>query len=1127
MSVVSIEYTRGTISDITPFDPPATTYFVYTKNCTFSLRLHTTIEMSGAGTLRFYGRNGIILGSTDFTVYAFADDSSFMDCGTVTVVATGTAVICFVYPHFEGQRLATIASMFTTGVSGTAVNGSALPRDSLGSAALPADTSDALRVVITAGTVSGTMTVTAAPCTNSVSLYVTTDPDAISFAHNRVDPFWFRMGTDVQIRATMAATLRSETVYPNVAGLRLAASGSLVLATISDVNHTAPALPSMTVTLATSPDICLTCTGPGTLTIRNAAGQFLHSLSVLVYTTPGAAVLNCPNTPIPAQPFNCTATFYDVLDGTPLYVNLDDVSATAAGGSASIVPPSDGLVQSRITVTVHPTTDPPPGFSGNVAVQAVLKSGQLLGTALVPIVYVADNSSSVECAKPQVALAGTIECTLTPRRISELVWTDAATIGFDGDGALAPVAGTLSPTTGPAQSFSFQVRGQSGRLLTGPSVAMALSSGVSIANATIIVFTSPDGTSSAVCPDRVWAGESTICTFYARKNSLVIWANLADISSTGVASVKGASLMSGYAVEGQFDIYTTSNPSPDYSGPGSVDLRSSSNLQLALGSIAVLDAPSYDGSSLSCPATPMVALVPFNCTYVPKRVGFAIYGIPENVSVNATNAHATVVEAAGDFGQRFTVTVVADQNPVIGGGSAIQVFAWLAGTDERLSEAEAVVAYVADSSSSVDCGAQQLALSNSVDCSLTPRRLGELVWALASTIGFDGDGALAPVAGTLLPASGPAQKFSFQLVGESGRILTGNSTAMALSNGESAANTTVLVYGPPDATSAITCDNPVAMWAGSISNCVFEPKMNSTTIWAYLNDVTFVVSGSIKGFVRTTMDGHQTSGRFTVVTTNVPDATYTGPGAVAVVDPVTSVTLASYSVIVIDNPDSALATSVIECPTVHQTALVAFNCIFYPKTGDVAVFGIASSVTAYSANSTAIVADPPSTVGTQFTITVTAAAAPVSGGGSSIVIVAYLLSLNGSSTGMALARSTVPIVYIADESSSLACGVAQLILTAVVDCTLTPRRLGELVWADAATIGFIGDGALAPVAGSLQPGAGPAQSFVFQMIAEPARLLTGPSVAMALSAGASVVNASVLVYGAPDNTSMAVPSPAL
>eukprot|EP00741_Cyanophora_paradoxa_P005418 tig00000882_g5254.t1 len=1121
LSVVSLEYSRGSVSDVVPFDPPFTTYFIYTKNCSFSLQLHTSVEGSGTGILRFYGQNGINLGSLEISVYVFADDTSVLDCGAVTLVATGTSVSCFVYPRFEQEGLSIHSSVFVPSVSAVAVDGSALSGSSAGNATLPADTSNALRIVITAGHVSGTMTVAVAPCLDSVSLSVTTDPDAITFAHDGAEPFWIRMGTDVTLRATVAATLRSATVYPNVAGLRLAVSGSLVLATLSDVDQTAPALPSVTVTLATSPDLCMTCTGPGAFTIWNAAGQLLYSLPVHVYTTPGAAVLSCPNTPIPAQAFNCTATFYDVLDGTELYANLDDVAATAAGGSASIVPPSNGPVQSRITITVHPTTDPPPGFNGNVAVQAVLKNGQLLGTALVPIIYVADNSSSVACAKPQVALAGTIECTLTPRRLGELVWTDAATIGFEGDGALASVAGTLSPTSGPAQSVSFRVIGQSGRLLTGPSLAMALSYGVSIANATIIVFASPDATSSAMCPGRVWAGESAVCTFYARKNSLVIWANLADISSTGVASVKGASLMSGYAVEGQFDIYTTSNPSSDHSGPGRVDLSSSSNIFLGSGSITVLDVPSYDGSSLACPATPMVALVPFNCTYYPKRVGFSIYGVPENVSLNATNARAAIAEAAGTFGPSFIVAVVADRDPVVGGESSVEIFAWLSGTEERLGEAKALVSYVVDASSSLECGAEQLALASTVDCTLTPRRLGELVWAEASTIGFTGDGALAPVAGSLQPSSGPAQKFFFRLLGQSGRVLTGNSTAMTLSNGESASNTTVLVYGPPDSTSTITCDNPAAMWAGSISDCIFIPRMQSAVIWSYLNDVTFSVSGSIKGFVRTAMEGYQTEGKFTVVTTNIPDATYTGPGAVAAIDFATSVTLASYSFVVIDNPDSALATSVLDCPLGHQTALVSFNCTFYPKTGDVAVFGIASSVTAYSVNSSTFVADPPSTVATQFTVTVTAAASPISEGGSSIVIVAYLLSLNGSSTGMALARSTVPIVYIADESSSLACGVAQLILMAVVDCTLTPRRLGELVWADAATIGFIGDGALSPVAGSLQPGAGPAQSFVFQMRAERGRLLTGPSVAMALSAGLSVANASVLVYGAPDNTTTA------
>eukprot|EP00741_Cyanophora_paradoxa_P011413 tig00020556_g11024.t1 len=204
-----------------------------------------------------------------------------------------------------------------------------------------------------------------------------------------------------------------------------------------------------------------------------------------------------------ARAFNCSVAFYDVADGTSLYVHLDEVAAAVLGGSVSFVPTSDGPVQSTTVITVQPATDPPAGLSGSIAVHVKLTSGQILGSALVPIVYVADNSSSVACTKVQVALGEAIDCTLTPRRLREPVWVDAASIGFNGDVALAPIAGTLTPATGPVQSLSFQMTGQSpaGSLLTGPSVAMVFSNGVSIANASAIVYTSPDDTSNAV---RMW-----------------------------------------------------------------------------------------------------------------------------------------------------------------------------------------------------------------------------------------------------------------------------------------------------------------------------------------------------------------------------------------------------------------------------------------------------------------------------------------------------------------------------------------------------------------------------------------------------------------------------------------------
>eukprot|EP00741_Cyanophora_paradoxa_P005444 tig00000882_g5279.t1 len=508
-----------------------------------------------------------------------------------------------------------------------------------------------------------------------------------------------------------------------------------------------------------------------------------------------------------------------------------------------------------------------------------------------------------------------------------------------------------------------------------------------------------------------------------------------------------------------------------------------------------------DGCSLVCPNTQQTALVPFNCTFVPKRAGFVIYGLADNVTANATNADAVVFEPAGSLATQFTITVTAWATPVTNGSSAIRVLAWLPGMETQLAEAGSAIVYIADESSSLACGVAQLILTAVVDCTLTPRRLGELVWADAATIGFSGDGALSPVAGSLQPGAGPAQSFVFQMIAEPGRLLTGPSVAMALS----------------------TC--PDRVWAGQLADCLFIPRLNEFNIWARLDDTAVslhnLVLGaafpaSLTGYVP--MLGYATSGQLIVNTTAEPSAVFTGPGLVEVVlqsspgNPL--VVLASASIHVMDIPQNATDKSTLSCPSHQLPALVPFNCTFVPKRAGFVIYGLADNVTANSTNADAVFFEPAGSLATQFTITVTAWATPVTNGSSAIRVLAWL---PGMETQLAEAGSA--IVYIADESSSLACGVAQLILTAVVDCTLTPRRLGELVWADAATIGFIGDGALSPVAGSLQPGAGPAQSFVFQMIAEPGRLLTGPSVAVALSSNESIANFSITVYGDPDATS--------
>eukprot|EP00741_Cyanophora_paradoxa_P011414 tig00020556_g11025.t1 len=698
------------------------------------------------------------------------------------------------------------------------------------------------------------------------------------------------------------------------------------------------------------------------------------------------SVLDCPTVHQTALvPFNCT--FFPKRADFVIYGIAADVVAYSVNSSASVADPPT-TVATSFTITVTAAASPVAAGASSIVVVAyivsTLTNGSSVGMALarstVPIVYIADESSSLACSVPHLVLTAVADCTLTPRRLGELVWADAATIGFIGDGALSPVGGSLSPAAGPAQSFVFQLVGESGRLLTGPSVAMATSGGAPVANASILVFGAPDSSSTA--------------------GSEIIWARLDDVIPRPSASVKASTTMTGYATDGAI-VFDTS-------------------------------------------AVPMPATVPFNCTFIPKRAGFVIYGLAENVTANATNADAVVVEPPGTLATQFTITVTAGAAPVANGSSAIQVFAWLSGTDTQLAAAASAIVYIADESSSLACSVPHLVLTAVTDCTLTPRRLGELVWADAATIGFIGDGALLPVGGSLSPAAGPAQSFAFQLVGESGRLLTGPSVAMATSGGAPVANASILVFGAPDSTSAIEC--PSRIWAGDSADCIFTPKMNGSSIWALLDDTNVILqnlvlgadfAASLTGFVP--MLGYSTTGLLVVNTTAAPSEFFSGPGRVSKLD---NCTLA--------------------CPAESIPALVPFNCTFIPKRAGFVIYGLAENVAANATNADAVVVEPPGTLATQFTITVTAGAAPVANGSSAIQVFAWL---SGTDTQLAAAASA--IVYIADESSSLACSVPHLVLTAVADCTLTPRRLGELVWADAATIGFIGDGALSPTGISL------------------------------------------------------------
>eukprot|EP00741_Cyanophora_paradoxa_P015510 tig00020902_g14973.t1 len=666
---------------------------------------------------------------------------------------------------------------------------------------------------------------------------------------------------------------------------------------------------------------------PGSLQLSAAGGELLASMQFTVLDLPAVdnSVLDCPTVPMLAEvPFNCTLT--PRRAGYVIYALADNITANATRGDVFIAEAA-GTAANAFELTVTAWASPIPGGKSAMTVFAFLRAVGASGSATriarttVSVAYIPDGTSNITCSDQFLELRAMTSCMFTPRREGEIVWALPSTISCVGEGALQYVNGTISPANVASKAFSLTVQGVSGTLLTGLSKSVVLARGTAIVFASVLVFGRPDNTSSVSCPPIIWAGDSANCTYVPRMGGAVIWAKLDDVSLYVSGSFKSSVKMSGHATVGTLTVGSTSVPSLDYAGLGTLQLKAAAEgTLLASIQVTVVDLPAADNSVLDCPTVPMLAEVPFNCTLTPRRAGYVIYALADNITANATRGDVFIAEAAGTAANAFALTVTAWASPIPGGKSAMTVFAFLraagaSGSATRIARAAVSIAYTPDSTSNIACSDQLLELGATTSCIFTPRREGEIVWALPSTISCVGEGALQYVNGTISPSDVASMHmgFSFDVEGAPGSLLTGPSKSAVLARGTAIVFASVLVIGRPDNTSSVTC--PPITWAGAFANCTFVPRMGGTVIWARLDDVSLSIGGSIKSFIP--MSGHAPIGTFTIGSTAVPSLDYTGPGSLQL-SATGGEPLASTQVTVVDIP--AADNSVLDCPTVPMLA---------------------------------------------------------------------------------------------------------------------------------------------------------------------------------------------------------------
>jgi len=501
------------------------------------------------------------------------------------------------------------------------------------------------------------------------------------------------------------------TITANRSGASITARASAFtpLASAGAVSEHAPDLGTAFTFVLTAPQT----SGPVTVS------DGFNSVGLTITATPDAtSTLSCADGVLNVGiPTICTIT--PMRAGASITALAAAFSAQASAGTVSSISPSTG--------TTFTFTFTAPATTGPVTVQDGFQS------FAVTVVDAPDSTSTLACAATQLAVGASASCLVTPKKNGVNIYARANTFAAN---ASAGSVSSISPTVGNSLTFIY----------TAPATTGAVTVQDGFHSAAITIYDTPDATSTLSCTDAVlMVGIPTICTITAKRANLAITALASAFApAVGSGAVSTISPSSGTALTFTYTAGVTTGPVTVQDGLHSF-------------AITVVDAPDAS-TTFSCTSSTRQVGTTMTCTITPKKAGAVIYTRASAFDPSATGG-GSISGFGPTVGNGFTFTYTA---PATSGASSV--------SDGTRTFAVSVYD-LPDTTTTMTCASATQLVSTGQTCTITPKKGGAPITALASAFTLS---ASAGSASAIAPASGTSLTFTYTASAASGAVTINN-----------------------------------------------------------------------------------------------------------------------------------------------------------------------------------------------------------------------------------------------------------------------------------------------------------------------------------------------------------------
>jgi REJ domain/Fibronectin type III domain len=535
-----------------------------------------------------------------------------------------------------------------------------------------------------------------------------------------------------------------------------------------------------------------TFTAPPSSQVVSLSNSLGGSGSITIYDTPNNAQVTCDREVSRLGASSMTCNVAPLKDQASIYALA---SAIAVTPSVSLSP----TFSNNFTITV-----PLPQSSQKVTVSATPGS-----SSWEVIVFTTPNGGTFSCAAEAIDIYGSTVCTYVPSLNAQ---APIFVYGPEVQPSATPSRDGIVVSTLPAvynSSFFFTFSADTAPVNTR---SYTISESNVIQDTSVFVIDTPTN-ATLTCPETATVGQVVSCSLVPLNASTVIFADARAFSIAPTPA--NLETPSRYADSFNFDLTMPSTTQV---------IQVTDGISSSASQITVLDTP--DDSVISCISDVAEVSGVIHCVIIPKKAGETIITSSSSFTVNVDGASPSLSPQYGSsFSFSATVPAVSKKFNITDGVN-------------KNGGYEVVVYDTADSTSDLQCSSGDAVLaSSSVTCQVTPRKAGQIIYALRSTM----EPGVSPTpqfsSATLSnDLSGFIARNSFVFTFNAPSNI-GDTGVYTLSVGPSAASHTVTVFSDSIDSVTLACSSYVLPVGTQVTGCTATPFKDMAQVYVRRSDV--------------------------------------------------------------------------------------------------------------------------------------------------------------------------------------------------------------------------------------------------------------------------------------------------